>query len=286
MDTRATMVKAAVVLALTVMAAQAAAAPPIIASAELDAGGTTLVLAGVNFAVSPTDIEDPGAGAQAPPGVSLALTPLPVTASSATSVTAALPATLAAGTYLVVLTRSDGEMAVSYLTTRAVGPQGSPGVAGPAGPEAEFTPTADAEGNLAVGLEALHALTTGLANVALGRDALRGTTTGTLNVAVGGSALRSDDSYPVANTAVGFEAFANAGGFFHRGIAVGRGAGRDVAPGANVIYVGHPGLADEAGVIRVGAPATHTHTHLPGTVTAPAFAGDGSALTNVRAVYQ
>ena len=134
MDTRATMVKAAVVLALTVMAAQAAAAPPIIASAELGAGGTTLVLAGVNFAVSPTDIEDPGAGAQAPPGVSLALTPLPVTASSATSVTAALPATLAAGTYLVVLTRSDGEMAVSYLTTRAVGPQGSPGVAGPAGP--------------------------------------------------------------------------------------------------------------------------------------------------------
>ena len=304
MDTRATMVKAALVLALTVMAAQAAAAPPIIASAELGAGGATLVLAGVNFAVSPTDIEDPGAGAQAPPGVSLALTPLPVTASSATSVTATLPATLAAGTYLVVLTRSDREMAVSYLTTRAVGPQGSAGVAGPAGPagrkgmpgavgpagpagpEAEFTPTADAEGNLAVGLEALHALTTGLANVALGRDALRGTTTGTLNVAVGGSALRSDDSYPVANTAVGFEAFANAGGFFHRGIAVGRGAGRDVAPRRNVIYVGHPGLADEAGVIRVGAPATHTHTHLPGTVTAPAFAGDGSALTNVRAVYQ
>ena len=251
MDTRATMVEAAVVLALTVMAAQAAAAPPIIASAELGAGGTTLVLAGVNFEVAPTDIEDPGAGTAPPPGVSLALTPLPVTASSATSVTATLPATLAAGTYLVVLTRRDREMAVSYLTTGAVGPQGSPGVvagpagpagrkglpgavgpAGPAGPEAEFTPTADAEGNLAVGLEALHALTTGLANVALGRDALRGTTTGTLNVAVGGSALRSDDSYPVANTAVGFEAFANAGGFFHRGIAVGRGAGRDVAPGA------------------------------------------------------
>ena len=304
MDTRATMVEAAVVLALTVMAAQAAAAPPIIASAELGAGGTTLVLAGVNFELAPTDIEDPGAGAQAPPGVSLALTPLPVTASSATSVTATLPATLAAGTYLVVLTRSDREMAVSYLTTRAVGPQGSPGVAGPAGPagrkglpgavgpagpagpEAEFTATTDGEGNLAVGLEALHALTTGLANVALGRDALRSNTTGHLNLAVGGSALRSNNSYPVANTAVGFEAFANADRFFSDGIAVGRGAGRDVAPRRNVIYVGHPGLADEAGVIRVGAPATHTHTHLPGTATAPAFAGDGSALTNVRAVYQ
>ena len=236
--------------------------------------------------------------------MSLALTPLPVTASSATSVTATLPATLAAGTYLVVLTRSDREMAVSYLTTRAVGPQGSPGVAGPAGPagrkglpgavgpagpagpEAEFTATTDGEGNLAVGLEALHALTTGLANVALGRDALRSNTTGHLNLAVGGSALRSNNSYPVANTAVGFEAFANADRFFSDGIAVGRGAGRDVAPRRNVIYVGHPGLADEAGVIRVGAPATHTHTHLPGTVTAPAFAGDGSALTNVRAVYQ
>ena len=60
MDTRATMVKAAVVLALAVMAAQAAAAPPIIASAELGAGGATLVLAGVNFELAPAD------GARAP----------------------------------------------------------------------------------------------------------------------------------------------------------------------------------------------------------------------------
>ena len=304
MDTRATMVKAALVLALTVMAAQAAAAPPIIASAEVGAVGATLVLAGVNLELAPADGEDPGTDTATPPGVSLALTPLPVTASSATSVTATLPATLAAGTYLVVLTRSDSEMAVSYLTTGAVGPQGSPGVvagpagpagrkglpgavgpAGPAGPEAEFTATTDAQGNLAVGLEALHALTVGLANIALGRDALRSNTIGHLNLAVGGSALRSH-SYQVANTAVGFEAFANVNRFFSTGIAVGSGAGRDVAPGSDIIYIGHPGLANEAGVIRIGAPTTHTQTHLPGTVTAPAVVGDGAALTNVRAVYQ
>ena len=39
-------------------------------------------------------------------------------------------------------------------------------------------------------------------------------------------------------------------------------------------------------VIRIGTPGTYTQTHLSGTVTATAFVGHGSALTNVRAVYQ
>ena len=290
-------------LVLTAMTAQAAAGPPLIASAEVGTDGATLVLAGVNFVVTPTDTEDPDAGTPPAPSVSLALTPLPVTASSTTSATATLPTTLAAGTYLVVLTRSDEALAVSYLTTGAIGPQGSPGTTGPAGPAGRkglpgatgpegsagpegpaFTAT-DALSNTAVGLEALHELTTGLANLALGKSAMRSNATGHLNVAIGASALRNR-GHPIGITAVGFEAFANSTGFIVSGIAVGNGAGRDIVPGRDAIYLGHPGVANEAGVTRIGTPNTHTLTHLPGTVTAPSFVGDGSALTNVRAVYQ
>ena len=304
MRTRQKMVTGFLGLASTVAAAWGAANPPLIASAEVSADGTVLMLAGVNFTATPTDAGDPGAGAQAPPGVSLALTPLPVTASSATSAAATLPAVLTAGTYLVVLTRSDSEMAVSYLTVGAVGPSGGRGMAGPAGPAGRkgmpggagpegsagpegpaFTAT-DEAGNTAIGLEALHALTTGSTNVALGRDALRNNTTGNLNVAVGRSALRTNSRYPLSNVAIGFEAVANGSGFMQSGIGLGSGAGGDAARGDQFVYIGHSGLADESGVIRVGTPNTHTDTYLPGTVTAPAFAGDGSALTNVRAVYQ
>ena len=51
--------------------------------------------------------------------MSLALTPLPVTASSATAVTAALPASLEAGTYLLLLTRGDRQTAAFYVTVDA-----------------------------------------------------------------------------------------------------------------------------------------------------------------------
>ena len=53
----------------------------------------------------------------------------------------------------------------------------------------------------------------------------RSNTTGHLNLAVGGSALRSNNSYPVANTAVGFEAFANADRLFLRRHCRGEGGG-------------------------------------------------------------
>ena len=306
METRTKMVMAAAVVLAVMAAAAAEADPPLIGSAEVSADGAALVLTGVNFVPTSADTEGSGATAATAkrPGVSLALTPLPVTVSSATSVSATLPAALTAGTYLVVLTRSDGELAVSYLTTGAIGPQGSPGAAGPAGisgrrgvpgsrgpagPAGAAGPrlaAADAQPNTAVGLEALHRLTTGSANAALGRNALQSSTAGNLNVAVGGSALRGKRDSLVGNTAVGFEAFANGTGSFRFGIGVGNGAGRDLVPGDNAIYVGHPGVAGENGAIRIGAPNTHTQTHLPGTVAAPAFVGDGSGLTNVRAVYQ
>lgn len=67
---------------------------------------------------------------------------------------------------------------------------------------------------------------------------------------------------------------------------LGLDAGIDHVTGDHNIYIAHPGVADETGFIRIGQPGRHTQTHLSGTVIAPAFVGDGSALTNVRAVYQ
>ena len=110
-------------------AAVVAAAPaaeltaPLIASAQVSGDQATLTVSGLNLVAG-------SAGAVAPPAVSLALTPLPVTASSATSVTATLPFPLGAGTYLLVLSRSDRRAATFYVTIGAVGPRG------PAGPAA------------------------------------------------------------------------------------------------------------------------------------------------------
>ena len=69
-------------------------------------------------------------------------------------------------------------------------------------------------------------------------------------------------------------------------IGLGYDAGSAHVTGDNNIYIGHRGIADETGIIRIGTPGTHTQTYLQGTVTATSFVGDGSALTNVRAVYQ
>ena len=93
-------------LATTVGAeAQTPTDAPLIASAQVSVDRTTLTVSGLNFA---TD--------GAAPHVSLALTPLPVLAWSATSVTATLPAPLEAGTYLLQLGRSDQQSAIFYVT--------------------------------------------------------------------------------------------------------------------------------------------------------------------------
>ena len=299
MRTRTTRVMLAAWLALAGIAAPATATTttPLIASAQVSADLTTLVITGLNFATPPSGTDAPGT-TPAAPTVSLALTPLPVTASSATSVTATLPAALGAGTYLLVLTRSDRELAIFYLTIGAVGPQGVPGTAGPAGPAGQglagpqgpegppgpaFSPT-DARYNVIIGLNALASNTLGGQNVALGYRALTTATTSGLNVAIGGSALASTTTANY-NTAIGASALGlNTTGASNIGLGV--NAGFNNVTGSNNIFIGHQGLATDSGVVRIGVPGVQTQTHLPGTVTATAFVGDGSALTNVRAVYR
>ena len=104
------------------------AAAPLIASAAVSGDQTALTITGLNLVTAGT--ENPNG---ALPSVSLALTPLPVMASSATSVTATLPSPLEAATYLLLLNRSDEQAAAFYVTVGAVGPQGPAGPAGPAG---------------------------------------------------------------------------------------------------------------------------------------------------------
>lgn len=91
-----------------VVAEAQTAADPLIASAAVSADRATLTVSGLNFT---TD--------GAPPSVSLALTPLPVTASSATVVTATLPVPLEAGTYLLLLTRGDQQTVAFHVTVDA-----------------------------------------------------------------------------------------------------------------------------------------------------------------------
>ena len=65
-------------------------------------------------------------------------------------------------------------------------------------------------------------------------------------------------------------------------VALGYEAGNVNTTGRNNIYIGHAGAAaDESGTVRIGTAATHTETHLSGTVHATAFVGDGSGLTNL-----
>ena len=247
MRTRTTMVTAAG-LVLTVMAGSVAANPPLITSAhaQVSADQPTLVLNGLNLVATATDTESPGTTT---PSVSLRLTTLPVTASSATAVTATLPGALGAGTYLLMLTRSDSEIAVFHLTIGTAGPPGEPGAAGPpgaigapgrtgpqgpAGPRGpEFTAT-DAQNNTAIGGNTLGYVTTGQFNTGFGPGALRYTTTGSNNVAVGGSALRANETGS-SNTAIGNSALVGTTSSFN--IGLGYDAGSAHVTGDNNIYI-------------------------------------------------
>ena len=106
---------------------------------------------------------------------------------------------------------------------------------------------------------------------------------GSNNVAVGGYSLLYNRTGS-SNTAIGYSALSRTTSSFN--IGLGYDAGSAHVTGDNNIYIGHRGIADETGIIRIGTAGTHTQTYLQGTVTATSFVGDGSALTNVRAVYQ
>lgn len=92
-------------LTAAVVVEEQTVADPLIASAKVSSDLSTLTVSGLNFMIDGST-----------PSVSLALTALPVTAASATSVTATLPGSLEAGTYLLLLTRGDQQAAAFYVT--------------------------------------------------------------------------------------------------------------------------------------------------------------------------
>ena len=287
----------AAVWALAALVAPVAAQPPMIASTSASADQTTLTIKGVYLVADSAGSEDCATLSATPPEVVLEATTLTVIASCRTKVTAMLPPKTWRGTYLLMLERSDEEIAVFYPTFGAVGPQG---VAGPAGPPGRVGPpgrtglpgpaglqgpaftATDALDNTKLGPSALGSITTGRSNTAIGPRALFAGTTASENVAVGINALHVTTTGS-SNTAIGHYSLSRSTGSFN--IAVGFRAGQEHIVGDNNIYIGNAGAGADSGVIRIGTGAT-TQTYLAGTVTAPAFVGDGSGLTNVRAVYQ
>lgn len=100
---------------------ETAAAAPVITSVQVDLSQQMLTVNGLNFG-------------SAAPTVSLALTPMTVsTPTTATQVQATLAtlSTLSAGTYRLVLQRSDKVAADFPVTIGAVGPPGPSGVSVP-----------------------------------------------------------------------------------------------------------------------------------------------------------
>ena len=98
-------------------------------------------------------------------------------------------------------------------------------------------------------------------NTAVGRDAATATTTGFSNTAVGAQALASNATGN-SNTAIGTTALASSTGNFN--IGLGNLAGANVGTGSDNIYLRHPGVAAESGVMRLGEPAFQTRTFIAG----------------------
>ena len=112
---------AAVVVSGRPAAQETLAATPLITSVQVDLAQQMLTINGLNFGTTA-------------PTVSLALTPMTVTTpTTATHVQATLStlSTLAAGTYRVVVQRSDAVTADFPVTIGAVGPPGPAGVSVP-----------------------------------------------------------------------------------------------------------------------------------------------------------
>src|SRR5437763_1651963 len=132
-------------------------------------------------------------------------------------------------------------------------------------------------GNTATGFQALLSNTAGGDNTANGVDALFSNTTGGGNTAVGAEALSSNTT-GIQNTALGDLALdSNTTGSSN--VAIGSHAGFNLTTGSNNIDIGNPGIATEAGIIRIGTVGTQTSTFIAG-VSVSAIAGGAVVVNN------
>jgi hypothetical protein len=116
--------------------------------------------------------------------------------------------------------------------------------------------------NLALGTSALRANTTGNSNVAAGNGALVANTTGSANMALGAGALAADTTGH-DNAGIGSQALqATTTGTSNVGI--GSGAGANLTTGNNNIDIANPGVAGEAGRIRIGTNGKQTTAFMAG----------------------
>ena len=141
--------------------------------------------------------------------------------------------------------------------------------------------------NTASGRETLISNTTGFEDTATGAVALQSNTTGNDNTAIGFAALNGNTTGKL-NTAVGVGCLASSTGDLN--IALGFGAGANLAAGDNNIDLGSIGVPSESNIIRIGAPVAvtdpfgvlhpaHTATYIAGIRDADAAGGDAVFVT-------
>ena len=130
-------------------------------------------------------------------------------------------------------------------------------------------------GNTGTGDGALYGNTTGENNTANGLSALLRNETGQSNTAVGAGALEINFTGNF-NTACGSDALGTT--FGSNNIGLGQKAGFNLATGDNNIDVGNEGVADEAGVIRIGTEGTHTATYIAGIRETPLVHGAAASV--------
>jgi hypothetical protein len=141
--------------------------------------------------------------------------------------------------------------------------------------------------NTASGRETLISNTTGFENTATGSVALRSNTTGNDNTATGFAALNNNTTGAL-NAAVGTGSLVNSTGDLN--VALGFGAGANLAAGNNNIDIGNIGVPAEANIIRIGAQVAvtdpfgvlhpaHTAAYVAGIRDADAAAGDAVFVT-------
>ena len=151
--------------------------------------------------------------------------------------------------------------------------------------------------SIAIGQSALTSNTLGSSNIAIGFEALNLNTAGGDNVAVGKQALKNSTGSSSTNTGFGNYSLYNLTGGSNN-TAIGRSAGINNETGSNNTYLGF-GSKNESGIntsnsTAIGANATLsssntiqlgdsnvTLVNTSGTVSASAFVGDGSGLTNL-----